>query len=111
MKKIILALGLIILLFGMSFAQTTATKLVWDASSGVVDGYKVYVGTQSGNYTIVKNTTTRQYLLSDLGLTEGTTYYAVVKGYNIVGESMPSNEVVFPYPFAVPGIPGVLRLE
>lgn len=52
----------------------------WDANIGLVDGYKVYWGIESGNYTSsvdVGKTTT--YTIT--GLTNGTTYYVAIKAY------------------------------
>ncbi|MEK7698959.1 MAG: RHS repeat-associated core domain-containing protein, partial [Planctomycetota bacterium] len=52
----------------------------WNANAGLVDGYKVYWGTSSGQYTNstdVGKTTT--YTIT--GLTNGTTYYIAVKAY------------------------------
>jgi len=62
------------------------------ASTGDVTGYKVYYGTDPGNYTNnidVGNVT--QYNIS--GLEEGPTYYFVARAYNDAGESENSNEV------------------
>jgi len=76
---------------------TTGTaSLAWDSSpSSGVTGYRVYMGTASGNYTsnvAAGNATTTT--LS--GLTSGTTYFFAVKAYNASGvESAFSNEISF----------------
>jgi hypothetical protein len=73
-----------------------AETLVWDASSGTVDGYNVYYGTNHSdhsNYRDVGNTT--QLDLNNLPLSEGVTYYLCVSAYNSAGESPPCAPVVF----------------
>jgi hypothetical protein len=61
-------------------------------------GYRLNIGLASGNYTQSidegnKTTATVSNLIS------GTTYYAVVVAYDILGlQSMPSNEVTFTAP-------------
>jgi Fibronectin type III domain len=67
--------------------------LAWDAvTDPSLDGYKVYVGTQSGVYerTISAGSVT-SYTVA--GLTTRTTYYFAVTAYNSAGESSPSNEI------------------
>lgn len=76
-------------------AETTA-KVAWDANEEPdLAGYKVYWGTESGNYTLAQDVglTTRTVIT---GLTEGTTYYLTVTAYNAYGiESTPAQEIVF----------------
>ena len=70
--------------------------LVWQASSGVVEGYRVYWSTSRGDLTNshdVGNNT--RYDLNRLPLTEGLTYYLCVSAYNAAGESPPCAPVVF----------------
>lgn len=77
-------------------AAGSAATLVWDASSGTVDGYKVHYGTISGNPSNtldVGNTTL--YDLNNLPLAEGVTYYICVSAYNAAGESQPCAPVAF----------------
>ena len=65
-----------------------AASLVWDASSGTVDGYKVHYGTSPTNHpnTVdVGNNT--QYSIDALPLSENTQYYFCVSAYNTAGES------------------------
>ena len=88
-----ICISLIILL---SPIESSAATLVWDASSGTVDGYRVYWSTNSSdrsNSTDVGNTT--QYNLNNLPLSEGVTYYICVSAYNTDGESPPCAPVVF----------------
>ena len=58
----------------------TQLTVSWNANAEPVDGYKVYYGTESGNYTDsvgVGNTTS--YTIT--GLTNGTSYYITVTAY------------------------------
>jgi hypothetical protein len=80
----------------ISPAVIQAETLVWDASSGTVDGYNVYYGTNTSdqsNYRDVGNT--MQLDLNNLPLSEGVTYYLCVSAYNSAGESPPCAPVVF----------------
>ena len=73
--------------------------LKWDASTGDVSGYKIYYGLSQGNYPFsedVGNVT--QYSLSNFSLSEGTTYYFVVRAYNASGESGDSNVTTYSVP-------------
>ena len=82
------------LFFGTSMAG--AATLVWNASSGTVDGYVVYWGTNASdrsNSTDVGNSTL--YDLDNLPLSEGVTYYLSVAAYNAAGESPPCAPVVY----------------
>ena len=80
----------------------------WGASSGQVDGYRIYYGeTQSGPYPnqlCDVNGTTLDYVAS---LDENQEYYLVCRAFNDYGESGNSNEVHWLY--AAPGIPGTLQ--
>lgn len=59
---------------------TSTGTLTWNAVTGTVSGYKVYVGEAPRLYTRTI-------------LTVGRTYYFSVTTYNSAGESSPSNEV------------------
>jgi fibronectin type 3 domain-containing protein len=70
--------------------------LQWDAVTGEVTGYMIYYGTISGAYSdSIDAGNVTQYLLTDLPLAEGTTYYFAIKAYNNSGESDPSEEVSY----------------
>jgi fibronectin type 3 domain-containing protein len=76
-------------------ASADDITLTWNQSTETdLEGYRVWFGTQSGDYTDV-----RDYLANDdsatiADLTGGVTYYFVVTAYNTEGEqSLPSNEV------------------
>lgn len=93
-------------------AQLTATpgnefvNLSWSAPTNtggsLISGYNLYRGTSSGGEasTPINGTTLIPGLgYSDTGLTNGTTYYYIVKAVNAQGESMGSNEAS-----ATPGV-------
>ena len=95
---VMIGVGLIWALIVLFFTPTiiSAETLVWDASSGTVNGYNVYYGTTPGdqsNYRDVGNVT--QLDLNNLPLSEGVTYYLSVSAYNEAGESLPCTPVVF----------------
>ena len=78
--------------------------LAWDSSpGGGVAGYRVYVGTTSGNYASsveAGNATTTTIS----GLAVGTTYFFAVKAYDASGVESPfSNEISF--------VPGTATLQ
>lgn len=64
----------------------------WTGSEDDVDGYTIYYGTESGNYTnaTVLGSVTQATIG---GLVSGATYYCVVTAYKGNEESDPSNEV------------------
>ena len=97
----------LIMVFIMISVGSAAT-LVWDASSGTVDGYKVHYGTSSGNPTStvdVGNTT--QYSIDSLPLSENTQYYFCVSAYNTAGESAPCAPVAYTPADTTPPTPPV----
>lgn len=66
----------------------------WDASVDTVDSYIVYCGLSSGTYTLSHdfgNTTAGK--ASDVGLTEGLTYYCVARSVASGVEGADSNEI------------------
>jgi hypothetical protein len=73
-----------------------AETLKWDASSGKVEGYKIYWGTNKYKPTNSRDVGKRRaYNLNKLPLAEGVTYYLSVSAYNQAGESKRSTPVVF----------------
>ena len=71
-------------------AGNAQVSLSWSASTGAT-GYYVKRGTASGGpYTQVAATASTSS--TDMGLTNGTTYYYVVTAYNGAGESGNSNQ-------------------
>jgi len=80
--------------------------LKWDASTGDVSGYKIYYGLSQGNYPFSEDVgDVTQYSLSNFSLSEGTTYYFVVRAYNSSGESGNSNVTTFSVPDSVDTTP------
>ena len=74
----------------------SAADLVWDASSGTVDGYKVYYGTNASNPSKSVNVGNKtQYDIDKLPLAENTQYYFCVTAYNTAGESNPCPPVAY----------------
>lgn len=72
-------------------AGNTSVALSWSAVSGA-SGYRVYRGTTSGGpYTLVASPTATSY--TNTGLTNGTTYYYVVRAFNATLESVNSQQV------------------
>ena len=72
-------------------AQAGQIEIAWDSVPGAT-GYRVYYGTQSGNYTA--NVTSGSTTATVTGLQDCTTYYLAVKAYNAAGESASfSNEL------------------
>lgn len=99
-------LGLTLLCLAVVSTSAWAHSLVWDASSGTVDGYRVCYGTSSSSLSTtldVGNVT--QCPLDSIALTEGTQYYFAVKAYNTAGESGLSNIVSFTPADTTPPIP------
>ena len=80
----------------VAYAQDKTLNLRWAANDEPdLEGYKVYYGTSSRNYTAnvdVGNTT--EYTLT--GLSEGTTYYFAATAYDTLNnESDYSTEIVY----------------
>lgn len=73
-------------------STTSSATLTWNAVTGTVSGYKVYVGESPGLYsrTINVGTVTTSTVNT---LTVGRMYYFAVTAYNSAGESPRSNEV------------------
>ncbi len=72
-------------------AGNASASLSWSAVEGA-SGYRVYRGTTSGGpYTLVTSPTATSY--ANTGLTNGTTYYYVVRAFNATLESVNSQQV------------------
>lgn len=69
-------------------------ELVWDASTGIVNGYRVFYTDGTNNWSKdVGNTTSVN--IDDLYLDVGVEYSFEVRAYNAVGHSPPSNIVTY----------------
>ncbi len=105
-KTFIAGLGLFIVLQLFSGIASAATILSWSACAGEVTGYRIYYGTTPASYPFNKEVgKVTQYPLSSLSLSEGNTYYFVIRAYNSAGESTNSNEVSWTVPDSTPPLP------
>ena len=105
MKKIIS------FLFGFLFCTSLAfgadVTFQWGASTGQVDGYRIYSGDAVGGpYPEMLGEVNGTILTQTLILNDTQEYYLICRAFNDYGESGDSNEVRWSY--AVPGIPGEL---
>jgi hypothetical protein len=91
------------LLVTAGILKLTATALAlssvtvgWNANPETdIEGYKVYFGTASGNYTEVQDVTGGTTTVLS-GLNEGATYYCAIQAYNVGGMSSElSSEISF----------------
>lgn len=92
-------IGLLVITIYSNPVYAADPLLEWSASTGNILGYKIYYGTSEGNYPFnedVGNAT--QYSLGNLPLTEGTTYYFVVRAYDASRESGNSNVTTYIVP-------------
>jgi hypothetical protein len=82
-------------------AEGAGVTLAWNPPIGWnVDGYRVYYGTSSGNYTNTVDVGTNWYVTVD-GLVAGTTYFFSVAAYDNDGlESPDSDEISITTSFA-----------
>jgi hypothetical protein len=96
-KKLIPFLFLVLSLFFVSYSLAAQVHFQWGASSGVVEGYRIYYGSSHQgpypNLLVEVGGTTTDYTAT---LDEGLTYYLVVRAYNSYGESGNSNEIKWP---------------
>jgi hypothetical protein len=74
-----------------------SSVLMWPSASGIVDGYKLNVGTSSGGNDILNMFDVGNVTLYDLGsLIGGATYYVTVIPYNASGDAVgPCSESTF----------------
>ena len=90
-------------------AGNTSVQLTWTvpiAGGTATSGYYIYRGTSAGgeSATALNSSAVTTTTYSATGLTNGTTYYFVVKAKNSIGLSLASNEVSA-LPATVPGSP------
>ena len=102
-------LKFLIIIISLSISvSASAAQLKWDASSGKVDGYKVYYGTNPStpsNSINVGNAT--QYDIDKLALSENVQYYFCVSAYNVAGESPPCAPVAYTFKDSTPPSPPI----
>jgi hypothetical protein len=108
MKKLQFAMSLsLICLAFVSICHATPTKFAWDASAGPVQGYKLYYGSTSRNYTVVKDVGNQTTYTVDLP--EDKVNYVAATAYDANGnESDYSNEVICYTIKVQPGLHGVI---
>ncbi len=104
---------MVTILLGFGAAQAASVTLGWNTvQSSSCQGYRVYYGTKSGNYTANVNAGgSSSYTVSNLQ--SGTKYYAAVTAYSSSAESGYSTEVQFTTPAASQSTnvtPGVVQL-
>ena len=98
-QKYFIGLGLFIFFIILSHSVFAESKLVWNASSGVVTGYRIYFGPSVGNYPDFKEVgNVTEYPLSGLPLQERNSYFIIARAYNSAGESGDSNYVPWKVP-------------
>jgi hypothetical protein len=101
MKKMLAAM--LILSFALPLTAFAEPKLVWDPSTGEVNGYRIYYGLATGSYASNKDVgSVTEFPLANLPLQEKKTYYFTAKAYNGAGESAGSNEVSWTVPDRTP---------
>jgi hypothetical protein len=81
-----------------SAAGALEQPLAWIAPSGIVDGYRVHVGSAPGSYTSVVDLGAVTPDASGVGhasvtLADGQDHYVALSAYNAAGESPLSNEL------------------
>ncbi|WP_431091182.1 S-layer homology domain-containing protein [Paenibacillus sp. 8b26] len=90
-------------------ASNGQVELSWNSVAGAVT-YDVYKGTTLGSYesTPVATVSGATYSYTETGLTNGVTYFFVVKASNAGGNSDSSNEASATPQVPVPGVPVLL---
>jgi len=112
LRSLLVLLAYLSLAFAATPAQAAQVQLGWNApvqaNGTVTAGYKLYYGSQSGQYqTIVPVGLTTTYSVTNLSA--GQTYYFAVKDYDSTGkESTFSNEVIVTLPTNTP-VGSILR--
>ena len=117
---ILVALGLVLGLFGPSMAASDKVTLAWEQDMTVpVVGWRVYRSETAGTYgtepfqqVVWNGTPAPEYVASaSIPVQAGTmkVFYWVVTAYNAEGESGRSNEVSTTHDFRVPVVPVTLK--
>ena len=91
--------AIFIMVVSCNYLYATDAVLKWNASTGDVSGYIIYYGLSEGSYSYSLDAgDVTQYALSNLSLSEGMTYYFIVRAYNPFGESGDSNITTYTVP-------------
>jgi fibronectin type 3 domain-containing protein len=110
MKKIIVLLFILFSFVFINNINAATVTLEWDASPSVgITGYKIYVGTSSGNYSQSYDAGNNlEYAV--LNISENVVYYFAATAYDSWGnESGYSNEIS--YKIGKPSPPGQLKIK
>lgn len=76
---------------------SNGVQFSWGASTGVVEGYRIYWGTEEGGpYPFRLCDVEGDVLEHKTGLDDKQVYYLICRAYNEYGESGDSNSVVWP---------------
>ena len=113
MKRLMQLMAIGIMLLCTTLAQAGDPTLHWDASTGNVEGYRIYFSATIGDYDNMEDVgNVTQFPLSGLTILQdpGTTRHFIVRAYNETGESGNSNNVTFYWPIPLPGEPGNVRV-
>ena len=87
-------------------STTNAATLKWDASTGVVNGYKIYYGTSpDAPSQSIDAGNVQQYQIDNLPLSENIQYYFCVSAYNSSGESPPCAPIAYSPGDSTPPVP------
>ena len=107
MKKTTRIMCFVAFILCMFIVNAEATKLRWMASTGDVSGYKIYYGPTDGMFPLNQDVgDVTEYPIEGLFIgEEGDTFYAIVRAYNVTGESGDSNMVMYIIPIITPGTP------
>jgi len=108
MKIYTKSITLMLIMVFAAISTVPAATLVWDSSTGTVDGYTVYYGTSATNPSESVNVgNVTQYAIDSLPLSENVQYYFCVSAYNTAGESDPCAPVAYTPADTTPPTPPV----
>lgn len=116
MKKMKTWILLIVLLLLGNTAQAADITFSWLPNEENVEGYKIYYGTESRNYTKVVDVGNPEPIGDRIihtvtGIPLGVTYYYAATAYNIDEESDYSTEVEYRHPYPKPGAPQMFEVN
>ena len=106
---IVCFLGLVGIAKGDGVTTSADCTLSWDAPTGPVDGYRVFVGSTATAKTQRVQVTATTVPCSSLNLTAGQNYAHVV-AFNVAGASPASTTVPFVLVLSPPAAPVNLRV-
>lgn len=101
---LLLTVSLALLIIGTAFSHAGQVTLAWDPNSPTPDGYRIFQRDEGGQYDYSKPvwpTDGQKHTETTCNinnLTEGQTYYFVIRAYVGMDESGDSNEVAYTVP-------------